>query len=198
MGFTAIFGGTFNPFHIGHYEMLNALQNDERIDEIFIMPDKIPPHKQCDYMADDETRIETCKIAAGHFSKANLCLIEFEREGKSYSYDTVMLLKEKYPDKKFLFVCGGDMLVFFPKWYKFEELMKLVPFMVFRRSDTDDNEFDSCVKNFAKMGMNIIVKEETISSVSSTQIRNDFANSKHLLPTDIYNFLENRGEYVEH
>ena len=197
MGFTAIFGGTFNPFHIGHYEMLCALQNDENVDKIIIMPDKIPPHKVCDYMANDETRIEMCRIASEDFSKAEVCLIEFQREGKSYSYDTVLLLKEKYPDDDFIFVCGGDMLVFFPKWYKYEELMKLVPFMVFKRSDTDNKLFENSVDSFRKMGMNITVKDEIITAISSTEIRNNFQKYKELMPKKIYEFLLNRGVYVE-
>ena len=197
MGFTAIFGGTFNPFHIGHYEMLCALQNDENVDNIIIMPDKIPPHKVCDYMANDETRIEMCRIASEDFSKAEVCLIEFQREGKSYSYDTVLLLKEKYPDDDFIFVCGGDMLVFFPKWYKYEELMKLVPFMVFKRSDTDNKLFENSVDSFRKMGMNITVKDEIITAISSTEIRNNFQKYKELMPKKIYEFLLNRGVYVE-
>ncbi len=197
MGFTAIFGGTFNPFHIGHYEMLEALQKDESIEKILIMPDRIPPHKVCDYMADDETRIEMCRIAAKDFSKAEVCLIEFERTGKSYSYDTVVLLKEKYPNENLIFVCGGDMLVYFPKWYKFHELMKLVPFMVFTRSDTDDREFDNCVDSLRKMGMDITVREEIITSISSSEIRENFLSNKGLLPEKIYEFLTNRGEYVK-
>lgn len=197
MGFTAIFGGTFNPFHIGHYEMLSSLQNDDKISKILLMPDKIPPHKVCDFMADDDTRIEMCKIIAEDFSKATVCLIEFERSGKSYTYDTVKLLKEKYPDEEFIFVCGGDMLVYFPKWYKYEELMKMIPFMAFRRSDTDNNTFDESVELFRKMGMNIIVNEKIISAVSSTEIRNDFHKNKDLLPVKIYQFLLGRGVYVE-
>ncbi len=197
MGFTAIFGGTFNPFHIGHYEMLCALQNDKSVDKILVMPDKIPPHKICDYMADDETRIEMCRIVAKEFSKAEVCLIEFEREGKSYSYDTVILLKEKYPNDDFIFVCGGDMLVYFPKWYKYEELMKLVPFMVFKRSDTDNELFENSVDSFRKIGMKLIVKNEIISAISSTEIRNNFQNYKELMPKKIYEFLLNRGVYVE-
>lgn len=197
MGFTAIFGGTFNPFHIGHYEMLESLQKDDSIDKILVMPDRIPPHKVCDYMADDETRIEMCRIAVSDFSKAELCLIEFEREGKSYSYDTVKELMNKFPNEQFVFVCGGDMLVFFPKWYKYEELMHLVPFIAFRRSDTENSEFDKCVEKFTEMGMNITVKEEVIPAVSSTEIRNDFSVAKRLLPEKIYKFLLNRGEYIE-
>ena len=197
MGFTAIFGGTFNPFHIGHYEMLSALQEDESIDKILIMPDKIPPHKVCDFMADDETRIEMCRIAASDFSKAEVCLIEFERTGKSYTFDTVNLLKEKHPNENFVFVCGGDMLVYFPKWYKYEELMKLIPFIAFRRSDTDNYLFDNSVVTFRNMGMYITVNEKIIPAISSTEIRNDFNKNKDLIPEKIYQFLLVRGVYVE-
>ncbi len=195
MPFTAIFGGTFNPFHIGHYEMLQALENDQNIEKIFLMPDRIPPHKVCDFMAEDKIRIKMCEIAAEDFSKAELCLIEFEREGKSYSYDTVLELKNRYPDRDFAFVCGGDMLTYFDKWYKFEELMKLVPFIVFKRQDTDAEFFNSCIERFSDMGMKIIVKDEVIPAVSSTQIRKNFKLSKALLTEKIYNFLSVGGEY---
>lgn len=197
MAITAIFGGTFNPFHIGHYEMLKALDKQENISEILVMPDRVPPHKECDFLADDNVRIEMCKLATEDFRKADLCLIEFEREGKSYSYDTVMLLKEKNPEKEFAFVCGGDMLVFFDKWYKYELLMKEVPFIVFRRTDTNEKEFCECVSRFRNMGMNITVMDEIITTVSSTQIRGDFKKAKYLLPEKIFEFLIEKGIYVE-
>lgn len=195
MTFTAIFGGTFNPFHIGHYEMLSALQKDESIKKILVMPDRIPPHKICDFMAEDSVRTEMCRIVCEDFSKAELCLIEFERDGKSYSYDTVIELKAKYPHENFIFVCGGDMLVTFDRWYKYEELMKELPFIAFRRSDVDNKLFDSYVKFLSDKGMEIIVKEEIISAVSSTEIRNDFKRAKELLPKKVFEFLAERGVY---
>ena len=133
MGITAIFGGTFNPPHIGHYEMLRSLENNPDIEEIMLLPDRIPPHKVCDFLASDSDRINMCRLLSADFKKAALCLIEFEREGKSYSIDTVRLLKRKYPQKSFAFVCGGDMLISFDKWYKYEELLREIPFIVFRR-----------------------------------------------------------------
>lgn len=193
MGYTAIFGGTFNPFHNGHYEMLKALQNDERIDEIWIMPDRIPPHKECDYLPLDSDRINMCEIMAKEFSKASVCLIEFEREGKSYSYDTVLELKEKYPEKNFVFVCGGDMFVYFPKWYRYEDLMKLLPFYVFSRVGTKAEEFDESVKQFKKMGMNIILNDSQISDISSTMFRK--SGTPSLLPKKIYDYIKERGIY---
>ena len=123
MGFTALFGGTFNPPHIGHYEMLRALDYRRDIDEVWLMPDRIPPHKVCDFLASDKDRINMCRIMAEDFKKVKLCLIEFERTGKSYSIDTVRLLKQKYKERDFIFVCGGDMLISFDKWYKYEELL---------------------------------------------------------------------------
>ena len=94
MSFTAIFGGTFNPFHNGHYEMLKALNACDKVSKIFIMPDKIPPHKSADELASDIDRLNMCKLVAEDFNKAEICDIEFKREGKSYTYDTVKLLQE--------------------------------------------------------------------------------------------------------
>ena len=102
MGFTALFGGTFNPPHIGHYEMLRALDSRRDIDEVWLMPDRIPPHKVCDFLASDKDRINMCRIMAEDFKKVKLCLIEFERTGKSYSIDTVRLLKQKYKERDFI------------------------------------------------------------------------------------------------
>ena len=100
----AIFGGTFNPFHIGHYEMLNSVCRFDFVNKVFVMPDKIPPHKKCDYIVDDVHRISMCGLVCNDFEKAQLCLIEFEREGKSYTLDTVKKHKKKYPDDNFFIV----------------------------------------------------------------------------------------------
>ena len=192
---TAIFGGTFNPLHMGHYKILQVLNNDPKIEKILLMPDRLPPHKTAEFLIDDETRLEMCRIVAGEFSKCELCLIEFEREGKSYTIDTVKLLQNRYPSQDFAFVMGGDMLVYFDKWYKFDELMKLLPFIVFSRTATDNTEFETCVSRFSKMGMEIILKEDIIPDVSSTQVRANFEGLKELVPVSIYDFLTERGVY---
>lgn len=193
----AILGGTFNPLHLGHYQMLKALNEREDIDKIFLMPDKIPPHKVCDFMASDEDRIEMCRIAASEFNKCELCLIEFEREGKSYTFDTVKLLKEKFCDFKFSFVCGGDMLVYFDKWYRFEDLMKELEFIVFKRSDTDINEFNACINKFCKMGMQITVLDDIIADISSTEIRTSKTKAQKYLPPKIYDYILEKSIYFE-
>ena len=193
MLFTAIFGGTFNPFHNGHYEMLKALNESEKIGKILIMPDKIPPHKSADELIDDADRIKMCEIVAADFSKAQVCDIEFKREGKSYTYDTVNLLKELYPNENFAFVCGGDMLVYFDKWYKADELMKMLPFIVFSRTSTDNNEFNDCIRRFSEKGMQIILMDNEIPNISSTDFRK--TPLKEFLPEKVYEYIKDRGLY---
>lgn len=195
--YTVIFGGTFNPFHIGHYEILKALQSDESVEKILLMPDRLPPHKTSEFLIDDETRIEMCRLASKDFPKCQLCLIEFEREGKSYTVDTVKLLKERYPHKDFAFAIGGDMFVSFKLWRKYEELIKMLSFFVFNRSATDLEEFHNVFKELTKEGMKIILKDDIIPAVSSTELRQEFENNKDLIPEKIYKFLKERGVYGE-
>lgn len=193
MSFTAIFGGTFNPFHKGHYEMLKALENCDKVSKILIMPDKIPPHKSVEFLASDTDRFNMCKIVADDFSKAEVCDIEFKRQGKSYTYDTVKLLKEVYPNEELAFVCGGDMLVYFDKWYKADELMKMLPFIVFSRVSTDENEFDDCISRYREKGMQIIIMNEEIPNISSSDFRN--FGTDNLLPKKVYDYIKERGIY---
>lgn len=190
MEYTAIFGGTFNPPHIGHYQMLSSLNKSPDIEEIWLMPDRIPPHKVCDFLACDEDRIEMCRLLVSDFPKTRLCLAEFEREGKSYTYDTVTEFLKKYPQKDFTFVCGGDMLISFDKWYRYEELLKMLPFTVFRRTDTDNAEFDRKAVEFSEMGMKITVMSEVITAVSSSYIRNNFDKARALVPEKIYEYIK--------
>lgn len=189
----AIFGGTFNPFHIGHYEMLEYVCGLDFIDKVFVMPDKIPPHKVCDFLAADDIRIKMCEIACNDFKKAELCLIEFEREGKSYTVDTMKLLHNKYPDDKFFTVIGGDMLTTLDTWYKWQDLLKMTAFIVFSRDGISN--FKADLKKMENLGAEIFVAQKEITMVSSTQLRANL--SKDLLPKNIYDFIKAKGIYNE-
>ncbi len=189
----AIFGGTFNPFHIGHYEILKYVCSLDFIDKVFVMPDKIPPHKVCDFLADDADRIKMCEIVCEDFKKAELCLIEFEREGKSYTVDTIQLLQKKYPNDKFFTVIGGDMLATLDNWHRWQDLIKMTAFIVFSREGITN--FQNDLAKMKNLGAEIFVAEKDITMVSSTQIRANLC--KDLLPEKIYEFIKAKGIYNE-
>jgi len=196
MAVTAIFGGTFNPLHIGHYEMLDAVNKLEYIERIFLMPDNIPPHKTCDYLAPDSDRIEMCRIICKDFSKAELCLVEFEREGKSYTFDTVKELKKIYPKESFYFVCGGDMITSLDTWHRWDELIKEVGFIAFNRKG-EGEAFRFAVDRFKALGADIKVVDKTVTAVSSTELRADIKGKKNLIPEKVYRYIAEKGLYNE-
>ena len=187
----AVFGGTFNPFHIGHYKMLKCLCDLDFIDKVFLLPDKIPPHKVCDYMPLDEHRIKMCEIICDEFSKAELCLVDFQREGKSYTVDTIKALKKKYPDDNFYFVIGGDMLSTLDKWYNYEELIRETSFIAFERESIEG--FNEELQKYKNMGADIVPVFVDIPDVSSTEFRNNL--NKSLLPQKIYDYITEKGIY---
>lgn len=191
MSVVALFGGTFNPFHIGHYEMLSALCRAPFTEKVLVMPDSIPPHKVCDYMASDEDRIEMCRIACEDFDKAELCLVEFEREGKSYTVDTVKRLKSDNPDKSFAVVCGGDMIATLDTWDRWQELFSLTSFIAFRREGIEG--FEESICKMRRLGADITVIDADITEISSSELRQNM--SYGLLPDKIAEFVKKRGVY---
>lgn len=187
----AVFGGTFNPFHKGHYQMLEYVCGLEFIDRVFLMPDKIPPHKSCDFLADDTDRIKMCEIVCKDFQKAQICLLEFERDGKSYTFDTICLLRNKYPNDIFFTIIGGDMLASLDTWYKWRELIKITEFIAFSRVGSNDFEFHlNRMKNY---GAKIYVAEKKVADISSTKLRKSI--SKEMLPEKVYEYIKNKGIY---
>ncbi len=196
MSVTVIFGGTFNPFHIGHYAMLSALSELPQADRILLMPDRLPPHKQCDYLPPDADRIEMCRLIAGDFNNTELCLIEFERSGKSYTLDTVCQLQQQNPGVHYAMAIGGDMLSSLDTWYHWEELIKKIGFFVFRRADLSD--FDVSVQKMRSLGAEITVIDREIPAISSTLIREKLqtGDADRFLPEKISDYIKKRNLYM--
>ena len=191
MGNIAVFGGTFNPFHIGHYEILKALCESELFYKVLLIPDRVPQHKTVDYVIDDSDRIEMCRIACADFKKAQLCLIEFEREGKSYTVDTVKALKEKYPEDNFFIAVGADMVKTLDTWYNFGELKNIASFAAFNRGG--DSEFKNDINRMRSLGADILVFDNDITEISSTDLRNVF--KPEFLPKKVYEYANKRRIY---
>ena len=187
----AIFGGTFNPFHIGHYQILSYLCSLDFVDKVLVMPDNIPPHKVCDYLASDTDRINMCSLIIKDFKKAELCLIEFERQEKSYTVDTLKLLKKKYPNDNFFVSIGADMLATLDKWHNWQELLHLTSFIVFKRVGVPD--FTLHLERMKQFGAEITVSDREIEFVSSSDLRKNL--DKSLLPEKIYNYIMEKGIY---
>ena len=191
----AIFGGTFNPFHNAHYEVLSAVSESKLADEILLMPTKLPPHKQCDFLADEAHRLKMCALAAEHFEKVRACDRERKMQGKSYTFNTVSELK-KSSDSEILFVCGGDMITTFDRWYRYEELLQMMSIIAVRRRGTDNAEFDKAIEFLKAKGGKIFLLEITPAEISSSEIRQmKFDDMKKHIPDFIAEYISENGLY---
>ena len=191
MGNVAVFGGTFNPFHIGHYEILKALCESNLFYRVLLVPDRVPPHKDADFSVSDEDRIEMCRIVCDDFKKAQLCLIEFEREGKSYTVDTIRALAKLYPEDRFFVTVGADMVESLDTWYNFGELKNIASFAAFNRGNR--KEFMKNVERMRNSGADITVFDNKITEVSSTAVRGSFG--PEYLPEKVYEYANKRRIY---
>jgi len=135
----ALYGGSFNPPHLGHVEAAKTVVKELSPDRFLIIPANTPPHKE---LAGDspspEQRMELCRLAFSEIPGAEISDIELRREGKSYSYDTVKELREAFPDAELCLVIGTDMLLSFEEWYQFHFLLDNCTLCVLSRTEEDD------------------------------------------------------------
>ena len=113
----AMFGGTFNPPHLGHMAAARSCVEELSLDLLLLVPDRIPPHKTLPPgSASPAQRLEMCRIAARQIPRCRVSDLELTREGPSYTLDTLLQLRESYPGAQLWLVMGTDMLLHFDRW----------------------------------------------------------------------------------
>ena len=113
-----IFGGSFNPPHLGHLLALREFQEKLNLDELLVIPAGDPPHKALSANSPDaELRFVLTELACVDIPKCCVSDMELRREGKSYTADTVLALRGRYPADELLLLMGTDMFLSFEKWY---------------------------------------------------------------------------------
>ena len=166
----AIFGGSFNPVHNEHINIVKAAINCLSLDKVIIMPSNITPSKNGRMFASAADRLNMCRLAFAGIPNVVVSDFEISQRGISYSYLTCRKFKEKYPEDERYFIIGGDMLENFNKWKYPEEILKCVTLAVCARED--ENRLKKAQNDFfAHFGKQIEVFDYVGANVSSTRIR---------------------------
>lgn len=163
-----IFGGTFNPVHNGHVNAAKVIMSRGILDELIVIPDRLPPHKQAEELVSGEHRLNMCRIAFDGIKGVKFSDWELRREGKSYSVYTLRHFKEKFPNDRLYFIMGSDMLLSFDKWYRYEEILSLAGIICLARCEEDTEKLLPYAK---KIGGEVKIVRTPPLEVSSTQIR---------------------------
>lgn len=184
-----ILGGNFNPIHLGHLIVADQVGAMLGLDEVCLMPTFQPPHIDKKSTIDASHRLKMIEFAIEENPRLRIETIEIERKGKSYTYDTMKMLKEKNPDVDYFFIIGGDMVEYLPKWYKIEELLNFVQFVGVRRPGY------SMVNAYPVIWVDIPTMD-----ISSTAIRNKISQRcsvRYILPEKVRDYIEEKGLYLD-
>ena len=120
-----IFGGTFNPPHLGHLICAQEAHLQLGLDAVMLMPARIPPHKAVDDEPGPGHRLELCRLAAAGDARLDVSDLEMGREGPSYTVDTLKELHSQTPDTELFLIVGGDVAAGLPSWRDPERVLAL-------------------------------------------------------------------------
>ena len=125
-----LMGGTFNPVHRAHLRIAEEALVACRLDRVLFIPAADPPHKPLAGEVSFAARCEMVRLAISGNSKFELSEIEGEREGKSYSIDTIGFFRKQCPDDQLFFIIGSDSFFEFGLWHRYAEIFRLCSLIV--------------------------------------------------------------------
>ena len=187
---TGLFFGSFNPIHIGHLIIAQYFTEFTDLNQVWFVVSPHNPLKKKITLCADHHRLNMVKLAIDDNPKLRASDIEFNLPQPSYTINTLAYLKEKYPEKEFILIMGGDNLETLHKWKNYEQISKENKIYVYKRPDTQPSIFD---KN-----SNISIFDAPLMQISSSFIRKalkDKKNMMYLLPDKVYNYIENMMLY---
>lgn len=197
---TGIFGGAFNPVHNGHLNLAKKYLEVLNLDRIIFIPTALPPHKTDRFLASKEDRFNMLELAISDWDRLEISDIEFQRQGKSYTYDTLCLLKEKYPNDDFFLIIGADQFLTFNLWYRYRDILDMVSLCTAAREKGEQRleiiEFSNSLDGLDKDKFHLLNSDAV--EVSSSQIREKIKKDEDvssLMPKKVYNYIVEKGLY---
>ena len=197
-----IFGGTFNPIHMGHLIMAEEACQQHHLSKILFIPAYIPPHKYVKDLTEAHHRYQMIKAAISGKSKFEVSDLEIMREGKSYTIDTVQEILDHYgKDCEVFLIMGADSLNELELWKNIKRLSQLCHFVIVNRPGFNTGASARLVEI---IGSNNVLDMERLEieidpvGISSTDIRkrlNDGVEIKGLVPECVETYIREHDLY---
>ncbi len=194
-----IMGGTFNPIHQGHLILAETAREYCELNEVLFIPSGNSYLKASDEILDGETRISMTALAIEDNPYFTLSSMEVEREGATYTCDTIRDLKEMNPSAEYYFIMGADTLFTIEKWKNSEEILRKCSLIVESRDEKDASELKEKASELQKKYQAyIIVLPERKVDISSTEIRNRLGKGesvRYMIPDKVLSYIEKNNLY---
>jgi nicotinate-nucleotide adenylyltransferase len=203
-----ILGGTFDPIHFGHLRTALELYQALELAEVRLIPCYQPVHRKSP-VASPEHRLAMVHSAIADEPALTVDSCEIDRQGPSYTIDTLETLQQKFPNTPLCLIMGIDALLGFPSWHRWEEILKLAHLVIAHRpqyhlpqtgivADLLKERLKKAAAIHASLSGSIVLHPVTPLEISATDIRKQIAmrrNPRFLLPDSVYRYIEQHGVY---
>ena len=195
-----LFGGSFNPIHNGHLHLAEAAKDALRLSGVMLMPAGEAPHKSTAAYAPAADRLAMCQLAAENLPWLSVSDLEIRKTGKSYTVDTLRILRQEQPDTDWTLLIGSDMLLTFDTWHCWQEILQMAAVCAVSREKGDLPQLRDAAKKLRsdcpQARIRVVTAEAVV--VSSTQIREAVqknADCSCLLPENVVQYIQTHGLY---
>ena len=197
-----IMGGTFDPIHIGHLIIAEKAREQFHLDEVLFMPSGTPYMKNVDAVSPGSIRTEMTKLAIEENPLFSISTIEIEKEGSTYTYETLETLHEKNPNTEFYFILGADSLFAMENWKNPEKIFGDCHILAALRNDKNAEEMEAQAAYLEeKFNADISLIETGHIEISSSMIRELVKNGhsiRYLVPDTVYDYIIKNKLYKAH
>jgi nicotinate-nucleotide adenylyltransferase len=208
-----LLGGSFNPIHNAHLRIAGEAQDACLLDKIIFIPAADPPHKPLVGDVSFESRLKMVSMAIAGRPDFEVSTIEAERDGKSYSIDTIRTFREQLPDDALFFIIGGDSFLEIGMWHRYEEIFHECNLIVVERPGSTISNVLDALPNVARRtfvledergsllhesGNRIFIVKGTPQELSSTEIRRKVATGEDItpfVPSDVAAYISQQRIY---
>ncbi len=197
-----IMGGTFDPIHIGHLMLAECAYQQFGLDRVLFLPSGNPPHKQERAGgATDRQRMEMVTLAISDNDHFSLDREEMEREGFSYTKDTLARLKRLHPDTEYYFIIGADSLMSFDTWREPEEICRRCVLAVAVRDQMDRDSMQKKIRELEqRFQARICILQTTDVDIASSRLREWIRSGRsvrYYVPDPVFRYIAEHGVYQQ-
>lgn len=190
---TAIFGGAFNPIHKGHISLALTLKEKIGAHRVIFIPSNISPHKSSEYLVSGEDRLKMAELAVEGYEGFEVSDLEIRKKDVSYTFETLRLLKERYPDDELFLFVGADMYMTLDSWRNADEIMQSVTVCTVPRDDVDKDRLTNKKREYDLRGAKSIIADMPLTDISSSEIRR--GEKSEFLDEKVLKYINEHGLY---
>jgi len=195
-----IFGGTFDPPHLGHLILASEAYSQLKLDRLLWILTPDPPHKQEQVISSVEDRLAMVKLAIEDNPKFELSRVELDRPGPHYTLDTVETIAEEYPEADITPIIGGDSLRDLPTWHNPKGLLYASHWVGVMRRPGEEPNLDALERTLPGISSKVHYVDAPLLEIASREIRSRVAEGRpyrYYLPTQVYDYINEHHLYQQ-